>query len=393
VGAIAAVGAVLVVIGVIGQTVAFVFGGIASIIAGVGTAISILGTVLAAILSPIGLVTVAVAGLGAGILYYTGVGGKMLGWLGDKFTELKDTAGIAFQAIKDAMMAGDFSLAANILWKSLQVAWQKGINFLKTLWVGFKTWYQRMTTEIFYGTLGIINDTWADLKKSWVNTVSFLSSFWSEFTGSIIKTWNEVYGFLTKRWLDIISFFDDSFDVKAAKAQVDLETSQKNKVQDDALAKVEADRKNEIARIEKQRRAAEDYFGDMLSGELKQQQKEYANELAQSKMKLEEARKEWKAAIAEAKSKRAESGRIKGKGGKSLDLEKIKEAMKGASSQLAVVKSKVEVSGSFYAEAARSLSSGNAAERTAKATEGIKKNTKKTNQILEKQGSSELVFE
>jgi hypothetical protein len=241
--------------------------------------------------------------------------------------------------------------------------------------------------------MGIINDTWADLKKSWVKTVSFLSGFWTEFTGTIIKTWNEVYGFLTKRWLDIIGMFDDSFDIEAAKAQVDLETSQKNKTQDDALAKIESDRSNEIARIEKERREAEDLYGNMMSGELRQQQEEYANELAQSKKKLEEARKEWKAAIVEAKSKRAESEKIRGKEGKSLDLDKIKEAMKGASSQLAVVKSKVEVSGSFYAEAARSLSAGNAAERTAKATEDIKKNTKKTNQILEKQDASELVFE
>ena len=51
------------------------------------------------------------------------------------------------------------------------------------------------------------------------------------------------------------------------------------------------------------------------------------------------------------------------------------------------------MAGSFYAESVRSLSAGNAAERTVKATEDIRKNTKKTNQILEKQGSSELVFE
>jgi len=390
VGAVAAVGAVLVVVGTVAQGVAFVFGGISAIITGVGTAISVLGSVLAALFTPIGLVVIAIAGIGAAILYYSGLGGKILEWLGEKFQELKDFANESFQGIKDAMMAGDFTLAAKILWASLQIAWQKGIGFLKSLWIEFKTWYQKMTTEIFYGALGIINDTWADLKTEWVNTVSMLSNIWAEFTGTIIKAWNEVYGFLTKRWLDIIGMFDKSIDIEAAKAQVDLETSQSNKEQDAAVTKIESDRNKEVGRIEKERQAVENFLGNMMSGELRQQQQEYADELAESQKKLEEARAEWRAAIEEAKSKSTESTHtIKG-----LDLNGVKEAMKGASSQLDIAKGKVEIAGSFYANSARALSASGAAERTAKATEDIAKNTKKTNQLLENQSSSsELEFE
>jgi len=394
VGAIAAAGAALVVVGTICKSVAFVFGGISAVIAGVGTAISILITVIGAIISPIGLVVTAVAGLGIAILYYTGLGGKMLSWLGEKFQALKDFAMKSFEAIKNAMTAGDFTLAAKILWTSLQVAWQSGVNLLKTLWIEFKAWYQKTTSEIFFGALGIINDSWAGLRKEWVNTVSFLSGFWTEFTGTIIKTWNEVYGFLTKKWLDIIGMFDQSIDVEAAKAQVDLETSQKNKVQDDALANVESDRSNEIAKIEKQRRATEDFLGGMMSDDLRNQQQEYAEELAESQKKLEAARAEWKAAIEEAKSKKSESGNLKSGNGRSLNLGNLKDAMKGVATQLDVAKGKVDVAGSFYAASVRSLSAGNASERTAKAVEETAKNTKKTNQLLEKQSSSdEMVFE
>ena len=57
------------------------------------------------------------------------------------------------------------------------------------------------------------------------------------------------------------------------------------------------------------------------------------------------------------------------------------------------ITSKTTVQGSFYADALRSLSAGGAADRTAKATEEISKNTKKTNQILEDQEPNDLEFE
>jgi hypothetical protein len=131
-----------------------------------------------------------------------------------------------------------------------------------------------------------------------------------------------------------------------------------------------------------------------MSDDLRNQQQEYAEELAESQKKLEAARAEWKAAIDEAKSKKSKSGNLKNGSGRSLNLGNLKDAMKGVATQLDVAKGKVDVAGSFYAASVRSLSAGNASERTAKAVEETAKNTKKTNQLLEKQSSSdEMVFE
>ena len=51
---------------------------------------------------------------------------------------------------------------------------------------------------------------------------------------------------------------------------------------------------------------------------------------------------------------------------------------------------KVGVQGTFYADALNSLSASSAAERTAKAAEEIKKNTKKTNDLLENNDDTEF---
>ena len=68
------------------------------------------------------------------------------------------------------------------------------------------------------------------------------------------------------------------------------------------------------------------------------------------------------------------------------------DKLKNAGGTVAAAQSKVQVQGSFYAQASRSLSTGTAAERTAKASEDIKKNTRKTNQILKENNSNELTF-
>ncbi len=396
VGAVALAGAALITIGAIGQTVAFVFGGIAAIITGIGTAFSIMGAILGAVLSPIGLVTIAIAALGAAILYYTGIGGKMISWLGEKFKQLGAFVSATFQGIKDALVAGDFTLAATILWKSLQIAWLAGINELKKLWVGFKSWYQKTTAEIFYGAISIITDSWASLKTTWTNTVSFLLDVWNIFIKNLKTAWNASQSFLQKRWLDLMGMFDSSLDVDAAKKLVDAESKMLEKEAqdelDNALKNSAAQSNKDKAAIEKERKDKQAMIEQQMGEGMKGIETDNAEAMRESQEALKKAKEEWKKALEDAKNKRAEAGKLKDQEGNNYNLDDIKSVMKGASAELDAVKGKVEVGGTFYADAARSMSAGGAAERTAKATEEIKKNTKKTNQILENQ-SSELVYE
>ena len=129
--AILAGGAALVVLGGAISGLGVVLGGIATLITAAGAAIGTLGTILASLLSPIGLVIGGLGALAAYIIYATGAGGDALAWLGDQFGVLKDTALAAWQGIGDAMAAGDLALAARIVWLTLKMEWQRGINFLE----------------------------------------------------------------------------------------------------------------------------------------------------------------------------------------------------------------------------------------------------------------------
>nr|MDD5598463.1 phage tail tape measure protein [Victivallaceae bacterium] len=395
VGVVALIAGGLLTLGAIAGTLSFAISGLVSIISVFTGAISfVFGTigvivsVLTASISVWWLVAAAVAAVGATFLVQSGVIGKVIDWFGAKFAQLKQFACTAFDGIKAALASGDYSLAARILWLSLQVAWQKGISVLLGYWISFKQAFMTATLETFYGTLSIITDSWASLKSAWVSVVGFLKKFWIGFTGAIMKAWNSTFAWLAKKWLDIKGMFDDSIDVEAEKSKIDAEAAKKNAGEDAAYNQIDADSQKQKSQIEQRRQIEQDAIGQQMADDLKQHNARYAEELSKSRQALTDARKEWEAAISEAKNKKAET-----KKPESGPVQDAKDKLKNAGSTVAAAQAKVQVRGSFYAQATRSLSSGTAAERTAAATEDIKKNTKKTNQLLKENSSSELTFE
>jgi TP901 family phage tail tape measure protein len=390
IGVAGVAGAALLTFGMIAKVLAITFGILSGIVTILGATIGVLGSILAAVISPIGLATVAIAGLGAAILYYSGIGGKALAWLAEKFQILREFATKSWKGIADALVAGNFQLASKVLWSSLKVAWQAGISELQKYWTKFSAWYQETTAKVFYGTVSIINNAWAQLKTSWVNTVSFLSDVWNMFLSNLQKAWNVSQSWLQKSWLKFMGIFDKNLDVEAAIKLVDdelkIKDSEAQGQLSNALKDSAAKSNMDKAGIEADRKSMRDMIGNNLVGDLGQIEAESAKSLKESLEELKKAKAEWDSAIKEAKV----AGRKRSKKGNSLD--DIKKKLEGVPNVLDAVRGKIEIAGSFYADSARALSSGNAAERTAKATEDIKKNTKKTNQILQNQ-STGLVFE
>jgi TP901 family phage tail tape measure protein len=395
VGIVALIAGGLLTLGAIAGTLSFAIGGLLTIVSAVTGTISFFAGIIGGVISILTvsisvwwLVAAAVAAVGATFLVQSGVIGKVVDWFGAKFAQLKQFAITAFDGIKAALSSGDYALATRILWLSLQVAWQKGVSVLLGYWIGFKQAFMTATLETFYGALSIITDSWASLKSAWVSVVGFLKKFWIGFTGAIMKAWNSTFAWLAKKWLDIKGMFDDSIDVEAEKTKIDAETANKNAAEDAAYNQIDADSQKQKSQIEQRRQIEQDAIGQQMAEDMKEHNAQYADELVKSRQALTEARKEWQAAISEAKNKGAAT--------KKPESGPVKDAMaklKDAGDTVAAAQGKVKVQGSFYAQASQSLSSGTAAERTAKASEDIKKNTKKTNQLLKEKNSGELAFE
>ncbi len=375
---VAAAGAVLVVLGTLISGVGAAFGVAASIITGIGTVLGVLGTVIGALLSPIGLVSAAVIGLGAYLLYASGVGSEALQWLADTFNALKDDALAAWQGIGDALAAGDLALAAKILWLTLKMEWQKGVAFLQEHWIAFKEFFLSIATDAFYGVVGLLIDAWAGLQVAWIETTTFMADAWTVFTSSLTKGWNTAQNFISKGVLRLMKLFDSSLDVDAASKILDEDFQKKNSETDRNAQRMigERDRRRQDQRtlIEADRQGAQAEVGRMAEADRLARQQQNEADMQSSEDALQQARKEWEDAIAEAARKRQEVEAS----GDPARIKKAKTSLEGMDDLLSQVgQEKVSVKGTFNALGARGLASEGPAERTAKASEETAKNTKR----------------
>ena len=152
-GAVTGAGVALVGIGVGVQVLGFALAGLANLGA-------ILTAAFAAIVSPLGAAVVLSGALGVYLARSTEVGGKALQWLTDRFADLKVEALETFQAIRDAMAAGEWGTAAGVMWATLKLEWTKGAGALLDVW-----------TQLKFGVLRTMQELWAGVAALHENAV------------------------------------------------------------------------------------------------------------------------------------------------------------------------------------------------------------------------------
>lgn len=384
---IGAAGAALVALGAAGQTVAFVIGGLVSIISGVTTAVTLLASTIGAlavwITTPVGAVIAIFGAFGATMLVVTGTVGKAMDWLRGIFSRLSEDAAATFQGIKDALIAGDFALAARILWLALKMEWQKGIYWLTEWWVAFKEVFVSVATEAFYGAVKVLAGAWDGLRALWVIIVGFLSNVWQSFTGGICKAWNATQGFLTKGFLKVMSLWDKNI-TDESYANIDRETQQKNSAIDTERQKSQQAYNDRLAQI------GQDYEGTAAEIDKEKaqshadRQNRYQAQLKAAQDERDQAEQEWKDAIAQAAKERKAVESAEQPEMPTLPAQKKIEASVPA--MKVAQERQLEAKGTFSAVAMWGMGLGSTAERTAKAAEETAKNTKRIADDMEDSG-------
>ncbi|MBI1374813.1 MAG: hypothetical protein GC159_18995 [Phycisphaera sp.] len=389
-----AVGAALVVLGVLISGLGSAIGVLITVITAVGAVFNILAGVIAFLLSPIGAVIAAVVALGAYLVYATGIGGKALTWLGDRFGELKDTAMAAFGGIADALAAGDIALAARILWLTLKLAWQAGIDQLNRLWLTFKSGFLKIASEAFYGAIAALEIATHGLEVAWIETTAFLSKTWTSFTAGFQKAWGGAVDWTTKRLLELQGLFDDTFDVDQAKRLVDQQSEADNRnidqQRDATLAAREQERQQQRDQSKQLHEATLAQIGSEADASLKAINTEAAAKRKTTEDALKQARDEFQKAVDEARQKR-QTHDATGPGaleGPDSILDKARRALAGLGDIGDTIKEqadKIGVRGTFNASPASLLglqSGAKTQDRIAKAAEDTAKNTKRIEQAI-----------
>ena len=382
--AITAGGLAFIALGILMSGVASGIGGLISVISGVGTALGAIGAAVMAMLSPLGLVITAIAGLGVAAVVYSGAAGDALEWLRGQFGRLKDFTTKVIGGITDALAAGDIGLAAEILWLTLKLVWQKGVAALNQVWLEAKRFFIGTVQKMWYGALALSQQILHGLEVAWIETTAFLSKTWTSFIAGFQKAWGSAINWTTKRLLELQGLLDEGFDVEAAKQMAD---------EDLAAANAEIDRQRDaaLAARENQRQRDRDSAGELNDATLAEIGRQFDDaqaaldaetnaKVAATKRALEDARRQLDDAIAAAKQKRSalddatraprpEVGNL---------LDDLEDRLAG----LGNVAAKESVAGTFSALAVNGLASSGPAERTARAAEQMQQMTRKMEQMM-----------
>ena len=383
--AILAGGLAIAALGTVISGLGSALGVLITVVTGVATVFKLLAGVIAFLLSPIGLVIAAVAALGAYLVYATGMGGKALTWLGEKFNVLKEDALTAYQGIADALAAGDIALAAKILWLTLKMEWQRGINFLEKAWLNFRNFFIRIGYDAWSGLLATVEIVWHALEVGWIETVAFLSKAWTKFTSFFARTWQNMKAWAKKAWTWIKGLFDDSTAESRAATYAEIDRQREaaiaeidNAEQRD-LAQREADRQRKREEAARLHEATLAEIGRENLRKHSELDAEYERRMAENESDLEAARDEWKQAIDQARKKRqAKESEAGPEGLDSADdiIDRANQAIAGMGDLLAGQAAKIGAQGTFNAANVLGLQAGGATDRMANGIDKIERNTR-----------------
>lgn len=341
-------------------TLGSVFGGLATVTSTIATGIGMLGGMFAALLTPLGLVIAGAVAFGAWMLTSTGVAGEAIGWLQEKFGELHDDALKAWQGIGDALATGDIKLAAEILWLTLKMEWQKGVNFINQLWITAKQAFVKVWTDATYAVTMLLTDPWYAMETAFNETLSFMQQGWLNFTGFLSKNLNWAVGEIEKLWVKFRKWLGEDIDVNAAVKEIDRTT----KRAEETLAADTADKKAKTEQRRQDRKAEIDAgrteAGDAVAADWQRAQDANTSE-------FERQRKASEQALADAKFELS-AARMKAK-----DQRMRQEKSPGPPVDIPVLlgeeQKKLDSKGTFNAMAIRGLGSDSLAERTARGVE------------------------
>ena len=341
-------------------TLGSVFGGLSAVTSTIASAIGMLGGMLAAMLTPLGLIITGAVAFGAYMLVSSGMAGEAIGWLQEKFAELADDALKAWQGIGDALATGDIKLAAEILWLTLKMEWQKGVNALNQMWITAKDFFLTTWSNASFTVAGLLIDGWAMAENGWVETVDFLRDTWAIFTNVLQTTWHNTVGFIKKAWVNLKALFDKDINVNAEVTRINKETTDANAAADAQRDKGILDRDNKRKSqkddIERRRQESQKNLGEMQAAGDAGRQAEFDRQRQESEQAVADAKFEWGAARLKARDQR-------------IRQEQSQRPPAEIPIMLGAEQKKLDSKGTFNAMAIRGLGSDSLAERTARGVE------------------------
>lgn len=145
-------------------------------VSGLIAVIGVAGSALAFLVSPIGLISVALISGVTAWARYTESGQQSVAFLTEQLNSLLAWSTAVFGGIRDAIAAGDWQLAAQILWKGLEVVWQTGIGAVMGYWIDFKSGIIDVFSSVVPGIRSIWSTITSGIAKELVTVIDLINN-------------------------------------------------------------------------------------------------------------------------------------------------------------------------------------------------------------------------
>jgi TP901 family phage tail tape measure protein len=204
--------------------------------------------------APILALVGAIAGIGVALQSSFSAGGSVASSIGSLFGPLSagfqqvladatkvfsDLWGIAtetFNGISDAIMAGDMSLAFEVLWAGLKVSWLRGQQAVMSYVDNFVEYIQNAWGDAVSGIAKAMVGATAMIERAWITMTELLHSAFTTAINGVLDVWDTAVGAIQKAIAYIRSFFDKSIDYDAVKKQIDAANRERKKDRDKTAA-------------------------------------------------------------------------------------------------------------------------------------------------------------
>lgn len=355
--AIAVVGGALISIGGTIALLGFTFTGIASAIGIAGSVLTGFIGIIGAIVSPIGLVIVAITTLTSTILTYTEIGQTALNFYKKEFESFANYIAESVEFIGNAFAKGGIDLAIKALWATIKVEFLKGLVYVNGIWLELYENAIHAFNQIKYGAknalegmLQIIVKAAGFIGKSFWDGINVVIDAFKYLADAVVLILNAI-GVVSDRTYDSIT----NGIRKAEQAGKKFTASQKQIIDDfygGEFASSDERQKQNNEELSNKFKSVADKFQNANAGlgeELAKAQEEYSNV---AKLVTETPKETKKAAV------------------------ELKKGIKATVQQAETTTGSSSSAGAFSSAAARGLDSAGI-NRVAKATEQTAKNTEK----------------
>lgn len=234
--------------------------------------------VVALLMSPLGLIAAAIAGLIYFVPELRSAFVEAFGFLRDRFGELGQIFADTMKGISDALMGGNLKLAAQILWAGLRLAWLNGTQEIRDIWRTMVNNIASFGVDAFAAFETAITSVTSYMTEAFVSAFNAIARAWSYVQNGIAIGFAKIFARLTKQ---------DEKQVLAELQQMQNQELQQTQtgIAEAAKAREQA-AKARLKQIEEDRKATQDALADDLKAQqaaARQELKDAQDELARLK--------------------------------------------------------------------------------------------------------------